>query len=160
MSRLETNAPVSAAVRLAALTQTLHREVPLTRQMGVSVVDYDGNRLTVTADFGPNVNIHGTAFGGSQFSICAVAGWALLHLKYEEAGTHALSVLGNASIDYFSPVKGEIRAQCGLPQDGTFEPFMRRVGGGERAAIALVTEILAGDKVAARFRGRYSALFQ
>jgi thioesterase domain-containing protein len=146
--------------RLSALTETLHREVPLTRQMGVKVADFDGSRLVVTADFGPNVNIHGTAFGGSQFSLCAVAGWALLQLKYEEAGTHALSVLGNASIDYFRPVKGEITAHCHLPEDDTFEPFMRRVGNGERAAIALVTEILVGDKVAARFQGRYSALFE
>jgi thioesterase domain-containing protein len=146
--------------RIGALTRTLHREVPLTRQMGVSVVEYDGVRLVVTADFGPNVNIHGTAFGGSQFSICAVAGWALLHLKYEEAGVHALSVLGNASIDYFRPVKGEIRAFCHLPEDAAFEPFMRRVGNGERAAIALVTEILVGEQVAARFQGRYSAIFE
>ena len=147
------------AFRLDVLTQTLHREVPLTRQMGVNVVGYDGDKLTATADFGPNVNIHGTAFGGSQFSICAVAGWAMLHLKYEEAGVQALSVLGDASIKYFSPVKGEIRALCHLPEDGTFEPFMKRVGNGERAAITLITEILSGDKVAARFQGRYSALF-
>jgi len=147
------------SVSLSALTQTLHREVPLTRQMGVNVVAYADDSLEITADFGPNVNIHGTAFGGSLFSICAVAGWALLHLEYEEAGLHALSVLCDASIKYFRPVKGEIRAQCRLPDNGTFEPFIKRVGSGERAAIALVTEIWADDKVAARFRGRYSALF-
>ncbi len=147
-------------VRLSALTQTLYREVPLTHQMGVKVVDYVDDSLEITADFGPNVNIHGTAFGGSLFSICAVAGWALLHLEYEEAGVHALSVLGDASIKYFRPVKGEIRALCHLPDSATFEPFIKRVGNGERAAIALVTEIWADDKVAARFHGRYSALFQ
>ncbi|MCP5409284.1 MAG: YiiD C-terminal domain-containing protein [Chromatiaceae bacterium] len=145
--------------RLDALTQTLHEEVPLTRQMGVRVVGYDGISLSATADFGPNVNIHGTAFGGSQFSICAVAGWALLHLKYEAAGLEVLSVLGDASIKYFLPVKGEIRALCRLPEDGTFEPFMKRVGNRERAAITLVTEIWSDERVAARFRGRYSALF-
>jgi len=148
------------SVRLTALTQTLHKEVPLTRQMGVRVVDFDGIRLVVTADFGPNVNIHGTAFGGSQFSICAVAGWALLHMKYEDAGVHALSVLGDASIKYLLPVKGEIRAVCGLPEDGTFEPFMKRVANSEKAAITLVTEILTDDRAAARFQGRYSAFFK
>ncbi len=141
-------------VRLSTLTQTLHKEVPLTRQMGVKVVDYVDDSLEITADFGPNVNIHGTAFGGSLFSICAVAGWALLHLEYEEAGVHAPSVLGDASIKYFRPVKGEIRALCHLPDSATFEPFIKRVGNSERAAIALVTEIWADDKVEARFHDR------
>ncbi|MCB1763534.1 MAG: YiiD C-terminal domain-containing protein [Gammaproteobacteria bacterium] len=157
-NRRESRALNQANPRLSALTQTLHREVPLTRQMGVSLVDYTGDTLTVTADFGPNVNIHGTAFGGSQFSLCAVAGWALLHLKYQEAGTRAVSVLGNASIDYLRPVKGEIRALCHLPEEETFQSFMRRVASGERAAILLITEIMTRDGVAARFQGRYSTI--
>ena len=55
-------------LRLQELTETLHREVPLTREMGISVAAYDGHELRVAADFEPNVNIHGTAFGGSLFS--------------------------------------------------------------------------------------------
>jgi len=148
------------ATRLNALTEMLHKEVPLTRSMGVRVVDYSGNELRIAADFKPNVNIHGTAFGGSLFSICAVASWALLHLQYEENGVQALSVLGDAHIDYHFPVRSEINACCRLPEDGSFEQFLKRVKSHERAAILLTTEVLADGGIAARFQGRYSAFFE
>ncbi len=86
--------------RLALLEETLHREVPITRTMGVRVEEHDGRELVFLADFEPNINIHGTAFGGSLYSICAVVCWGMLHLKYEYAGLQAHSVLGDAKISY------------------------------------------------------------
>ncbi len=52
--------------RLKLLEETLHKEVPLTRQMGVRAEEHDGRELVIKADFEPNINIHGTAFGGSS----------------------------------------------------------------------------------------------
>lgn len=150
----------SIALRLSALTETLHREVPLTRHMGIRVTSYSGSELAITAAFEPNVNIHGTAFGGSLFSICAVASWALLQLQYEEHEVPALSVLGDAKIDYHLPVRSDINARCRLPEDGSFEQFLKRIKNRERAAILLTTEILSEDRIAARFQGRYSAFFE
>ena len=145
--------------RLERLQRTLHLEVPLTRHMGLRVVAYDGDAVELTSDFDANVNIHGTAFGGSQFSVCAVAGWALLHLKYEEAGVAALSVLGDASIHYSRPVTREIRARCALPEQTLFDAFMLRVARHERATIDLVSVVLCEGREAARFEGRYAAFF-
>lgn len=146
--------------RLEALRKQLHDEVPLTRHMGLGVREYTGQSVVVTADFEANLNIHGTAFAGSLFSVCAVSGWALLHLKFEEAGIAALSVLGDAAIRYRRPVTHRIEACCRLPEVEVFDAFMARVGRGERAAVDLVTEILCDDRQAASFEGRYSARFE
>ncbi len=51
--------------RLKILEETLHMEVPLTKEMGVRAEEHDGRELIIRADFEPNINIHGTAFGGS-----------------------------------------------------------------------------------------------
>ncbi len=144
--------------RIETLERTLHREVPLTRQMGIRVEEHDGRELVVKADFAPNVNIHGTAFGGSLFSICAITGWGLLHLKFEEVGVSAQSVLGEAGIRYLRPVRGEIEARCRVPEAG-FDHFMERVARGERAALRLEAVIRTGDRERVRFWGDYSVFY-
>lgn len=143
--------------RLALLEETLHREVPLTRTMGVRVEEHDGRELLFLADFEPNINIHGTAFGGSLYSICAVVCWGILHLKYEDEGLPAHSVLGDASISYRLPVRGEIKARCRLPEDGSYEAFIENLRAGKRSRIELTAEILTERGVAVRFVGSYSA---
>lgn len=143
--------------RLALLEETLHREVPLTRTMGVRVEEHDGRELVFLADFEPNINIHGTAFGGSLYSICAVVCWGMLHLKYEDAGLQAHSVLGDAKISYRRPVRGEIMARCRLPEDGSFEAFIENLRAGKRSRIELTAEILVDRGVAVKFVGSYSA---
>ncbi|AKH21220.1 YiiD C-terminal domain-containing protein [Sedimenticola thiotaurini] len=143
--------------RLALLEETLHREVPLTRTMGVRVEEHDGRELLFLADFEPNINIHGTAFGGSLYSICAVVCWGMLHLKFEDEGVPAHSVLGDARITYSLPVRGEIKARCRLPDDGSYETFIESLRAGKRSRLELTAEILVGEKVAVRFVGSYSA---
>lgn len=144
--------------RIQTLERTLHKEVPLTRQMGIRVEDHDGRELLVKADFEPNLNIHGTAFGGSLFSICAITCWGLLHLKFEEAGVAAHSVLGEAGIRYLSPAKGEIEARCRIPDEG-FERFMTRVGERQKATIQLQAEVRTGGRQRVRFWGDYSVFY-
>jgi thioesterase domain-containing protein len=145
---------------LKVLEQTLHREVPLTQQMGVKVASHNGYELTLHADFEPNINIHGTAFGGSLYSICAVTCWGMLHLKFEEAGLDAHCVLGQAKISYMQPVRGDIQARCRLPQDGSFELFIDRLRQGDRARIELTAEIITKDGLAVSYAGNYLAFFE
>ncbi len=146
--------------KLSVLEQTLHQEVPLTEQMGVRVESHDGHELVLHADFEPNINIHGTAFGGSLYSICAVTCWGMLHLKFEEAGIDAHAVLGQARISYMRPVKGDIQARCRLPDDGSFELFIQSLKQGRKARIDLVAEICTEAGVAVSYTGNYSAFFK
>ena len=40
---------------LVVLNDTLARDIPITRVMGISAGDYDGNRLKLTAPAAPNL---------------------------------------------------------------------------------------------------------
>jgi len=138
------------------LERTLHQEVPLTRHMGVHVRDYDGLELVTTAELLPNINIHGTAFGGSLYSICAVTCWGLLHLKLEEVGLAAHSVLADARVNYRYPVKKDIEARCRLPDEVEFEAYLRKVRNEGRARIELTAEVATEQGTAMRFSAVYS----
>ena len=120
--------------RLADLQALLHREVPLSRHMGVAAQSYDGDTLVLTADLEPNIKIHGTAFGGSMYSLGALCGWSLLRFRLEDRGLRAEVVVGSARIDYRKPVRSRLiaRASCGA---GEFDAFAARVRDGRRASV-------------------------
>lgn len=145
--------------RLNALQALLYREVPLSRHMEVAAESYDGSMLALSAALEPNINIHGTAFGGSMYSLAALAGWALLRLRLEDLSLEAEVVVGSARIDYRSPVRARLfaRAACGT-QD--FDAFAQRIRAGRRASVGV--EVALGDMVggkwtdAAGFEGTYA----
>jgi thioesterase domain-containing protein len=142
---------------LKTLEHTLHTEVPLTEVMGLRVEGHDENELLLHADFEPNINIHGTAFGGSLYSICAVTCWGMLHLRFEEEGIPAHCVLGSADIVYQLPVRGDIKARCRLPDDDSVSQMIQNLKRGEKARIELKAEIHTEDGIAVVYTGSYSA---
>lgn len=147
--------------RLSDLQVLLHREVPLSRHMGVAAESYDGVTLALGAELAPNINIHGTAFGGSMYSLAALCGWALLRLRLEDLSLQAEVVLGSARIDYRQPVRSKLmaRAACAACD---FEAFARRVGDNRRASVEVTVALGSlGDGQwleAAVFTGLYATV--
>ncbi len=143
-------------LRCVMLEETLHREVPLSGQMGVAVERYDGRTLLLSADFERNINIHGTAFGGSLFSVCALCGWGLLHLQTEGWERPPHLVVAEGQIRYLKPVKHHIEVYCTLPPD--FDSFVEMLQERGRARVALKALVQAGGEPAVEFTGVYAGL--
>ncbi|MFH2134843.1 MAG: thioesterase domain-containing protein [Pseudomonadota bacterium] len=140
------------------LQQTLHTDIPLTREMGLRVAAYDGQTLQLTAPLAPNVNDKGTAFGGSLYNIAVLCGWSLLRLKLNEAGLNKKNiVIHEAHTRYLLPVTGELHATCTLTGDVLTE-FMQPLQKKGRARITLTVAIHQQDKTAVEFTGQYVAL--
>lgn len=147
--------------RLLRLRELLHREVPLSGHMGVAAERYDGDTLVLTAELEPNINIHGTAFGGSMYSLAALCGWSLIRLRLEDLSLEAEVVVGSARIDYRKPVRSRLvaTADCDASE---FDAFAQRVRSGRRASLE-VRVALGGTRHArpvdaAVFTGRYAAV--
>src|SRR6185295_7359249 len=64
----------------------LHRHIPLSAQMGVSVVTCDATGVTLRAPLAPNINHHSTVFGGSTSAVGILSAWAWLHFALRSAG--------------------------------------------------------------------------
>jgi thioesterase domain-containing protein len=126
--------------RLSSLRELLYREVPLSRHMGVLAEAYDGEALTLSAELGPNINIHGTAFGGSMYSLAALCGWSLLRLRLEDLSLDAEIMLGSARIDYRRPVRSQLIARATCEAEG-FEAFAERIRNGRRASVEVTVTL-------------------
>lgn len=88
----------------------LQTQVPLVQHMGVELVSYSPGHVVVEAPLEPNLNTHGTAFGGSLYCVATMCGWSLVHLTLLDAGFEPSVWVTGAEVTYSKPVKGPIRA--------------------------------------------------
>jgi thioesterase domain-containing protein len=141
----------------AALEQTLHRNIPITRDMGIRVAAYDGKHLRLTAPLSLNVNDKGTAFGGSLYSLAVLCGWCLLHLKLKEAGLPHNVVIQEATVRYLLPVSQDIEASCHI-DDKALTQMFASIEKHDRARLPLEIVIKQNARPALEFSGRYVVL--
>jgi len=138
----------------AVLESTWHENIPITNALGARIESFDGTRLLVAADFEANINLHGTAFAGSLYAMCALCGWSAVHLQLALAGVEGAIVLAEGKIRYAAPVRDAINVACDWrEQTGAIESLR---AGEKKAHISLTTQVLQNEEAAALFEGRYA----
>jgi thioesterase domain-containing protein len=137
------------------LQRTWHREIPISKAMGIHIVSFGDDVLTVGAALAPNVNVHGTAFAGSLYAIAALAGWGMTWLQLKARNIDGSIVIASGTIDYDKPVAEKIVARC------RFDPTIQAAAFGMLAntgkcRFPLECTITAKGADAAHFRGDYA----
>ncbi|MFJ4142044.1 YiiD C-terminal domain-containing protein [Pseudomonas sp. NPDC089734] len=152
---MKTNEQGSAA---QALENVLHHDIPLTREMGMRVIDWQDRRLRLHLPLAPNINHKSTLFGGSLYCGAVLAGWGWLHLRLQEAGiTDGHIVIQDGQISYPLPVRGDAIALCEAPDETLWDKFITTYQRRGRARLTLQTRITAqdDDADAVRFTGQF-----
>src|SRR5215831_17942615 len=141
--------------QLQELQETLAREIPITRNLGITVESYNDEGLTLKAPLRQNINHKSTAFAGSLNALLTLAGWGLLWLLLKERDMHAQIVIQESMSSYLRPVTRDFSARCHKPDPthiARLETVLRKKG---KARLELQSEIREGDIVAVTFKGRY-----
>jgi thioesterase domain-containing protein len=137
-----------------ALEARWHGEIPITAAMGISVAAFDGACLDVRAALGPNVNVHGTAFAGSLFSLAALCGWGLVHLQMQGSGLRGDIVLVDGRIRCLAPVRDDATASSRWTESAA--AALATLAGTGRCRIELSVRVLCAGELAAEFSGQYA----
>lgn len=131
------------------LQTLLHEQIPLAREMGAEVRSWGSEGLEIEAPLAPNLNHHGTFFGGSASALGILAGWSLVHLLTLDAGLDAEIVIQRADVRYSAPAPGGMVARAMPPGPEQWARFRR---GFERRGMARlrvrVALLCAGTEVA------------
>lgn len=137
----------------------LKEQVPLITHMGIDVISWDGSTVVVEAPLEPNLNTHGTAFGGSLYCVGAMTGWSALHLTLMDAG-HLPSVwLAKGEVAYLKPVRGVLRAQTTITPEQR-QQILEGYEGQGRVKTSIEVVIHEGDAEAVRMSALYAAMKQ
>ena len=142
------------AALIGELEETWHRDIPLAAAMRIAVQSYDGRTLTVRAPLAANRNLHGTAFAGSVFSICVLAGWGAAWLAWREHGLKGLIVIADSKIQYRRAVTSELVCLC-APDTAAVAAAFEQFRGVGRASLTLDCTIDVGERRAVTFTGTY-----
>jgi thioesterase domain-containing protein len=138
---------------LHELEKRWHDEIPISATMGIRVHRFDDAVLETVALLQPNVNVHGTAFAGSQFSVAALCGWGQVHLQLSRAALTGSIVFVEGNIRCLAPVRADMLARCAwTPEADAALVTLRQTG---RARIYLDVQVECDGRLAADFRGEY-----
>jgi thioesterase domain-containing protein len=137
------------------LQDRIHRHIPLAKAMQFSIDELDSGAIRVSAPLEPNINIHGTGFAGSIYSLAVLTGWALCTHILEDAQVDAELVVARGEIRYRAPVSGELH--CAAEADaGARDAFLHATR--EQGKGLLQLEIRVGDAPQAVLSATYCAL--
>ena len=122
------------------LTQLIQESIPLSEAMHFSIAELTDQSIVVAAPLSPNINVHGTGFAGSLYSLAALSAWSLTTHLIGQTDIHADVVMARAEIRYRRPVQSEIRCYCScLP--AASKSFLQQLSRKGRARISLLVEV-------------------
>ncbi len=160
-------------------TAFLHAQIPITRAMGVRVLEDEATpgRLTLTAPLEANHNHLHTAFGGSLSALCTLAGYVVLWLELDQArpsGPPRLTdsatpppsdvhvVVKESRISYLRPVTGAadglIRVVGLPPEPPALESFHARFAEKGRARVDIHCFVEEDGQRCVEFHGTFVAM--
>lgn len=124
------------------LQNLFYHEIPISEKMGVQVLNITENDLQLLVSLSLNKNHKGTAFGGSQYSACALACYGLFLSSIREFGHNTNNiVIANGSIKYISPVSENFIIEASWELD-LKSHFFRTLAEKKKAKVNLTAHIL------------------
>ena len=138
----------------AVLESTWHEQIPLSRALQLRVSDFEADALETRAPLAPNINLHGTAFAGSLYAVCALTGWGYVWRLGRAHGWHGDIVLTRGEIDYRRPVRSEIVCAASTDSDAK-AAFVEALANGRAGRCQVRCVIEDAERTAVEFSGAY-----
>lgn len=138
------------------LQEKIRSNIPLSENMQFEIVGLDADSIHVHAPLAPNINIHGTGFAGSIYSLAVLTGWAKCTQILSANEINAELVVARAEIKYRRAVTGDIDCRCSVAevdrqafveqcrQDGKGKLDLSVVVGDDRNAVLTASYVAIG----------------
>jgi thioesterase domain-containing protein len=132
---------------------TLFQRIPQTKNLGIHIVRFDEQQITVHGAYTPNKNHLDIVFGGSIAAISITTAWSLVQHKIEQAGLKGNLVIKRQEIDYLLPVKTDFECVASFQATDNWTQFENTYREKGRAKIIVTAHILSESKSTSKFQG-------
>lgn len=136
----------------------LHKHIPISAAMGISVGTSSDQLVELRAALAPNLNHRSTAFGGSVGSLAVLAGWSLLRIGLDDIKPTPQIVIQRTTIEYLTPIRSDFTATCRRPTEETWQRFMQALTRRGRGRLRLSVEVTCDGAAAGHLNGEFVAL--
>ncbi len=137
------------------LQDVLHSEIPLTKHIGLTVVEHTDLSLTLSAPLENNINHKCTAFGGSIYSVSVLSGWGLIYLLLKKYNLPGHIVIQESNTKFIKPVNTDITAKCSFSSTKQRDKFINMYKRKGVARIKLISDISCNNENSVIFNGTY-----
>lgn len=137
------------------LQEVLYSEIPLTRTIGIEVIEYNDTGLTLYAPLENNINHKCTAFGGSLYSVSVLTGWGLIYLLLSKNNLSGHIVIQESNIKFLKPVETGITSKCSFKSDKQVDKFIQMYKRKGIARIQLESHVMCDSGTCVTFKGSY-----
>ncbi|HUE96534.1 MAG TPA: YiiD C-terminal domain-containing protein [Longimicrobiaceae bacterium] len=136
----------------------LHKHIPISAAMGVTVASASADRVHLQAPLDLNINHRSTVFGGSAAAVAILAGWSLLHVRIGHEGRGDRIVIQRSSVDYVLPIDDDFDAIARAPDPADWRRFQKMLARRGVGRIDLAVELRCHREVAGECVGAYVVL--
>jgi thioesterase domain-containing protein len=145
-------------VNSTELTALLHKDIPITKQMGSSIIHIDEKLCIAEVELASNLNHKGTAFGGSIYSCCALASYGLFLNGLRSHGSQTKNiVIAEGEIKYLLPVTDDFEVKATWHSDKDRQKFFDQLGKKHKAKTHVIAKVICKGDVCAEFKGLFVA---
>ncbi len=138
----------------ASFTEFLHQHIQPSELLSMQVKTISATQANVQAAVKPaNINIHQTAFAGSIYSVCTLAGWSLAHHRLCLEGIDADVVMGKAEITYLAPIVDMIDAHINVREED-MQVWIEKLRSKGKGSVAARIEAYENGVVKAVLQGK------
>jgi len=138
------------------LEDKLHKEIPITKIMGLKLNSYNKDELLTSAPLDININDKKTAFGGSLNTITIISGWSMCWLISKELNINSNNiVIIKNQTSYLKPVKKNISCYTKKPSKEEISILKEKINKKNSASIKIVSKIIENNQVCVEFEGIY-----
>ena len=135
----------------------LHQHIPVSKAMGIQVECVSSHEVILQAPFSNNINHKQTVFGGSLHAVATLACWTFLHFHLKDLNPLDL-VITHSHVDYLLPVTSDFKVSCPMPENDTWQRFIKLLKKKGKGRIELHAKIFQNEKLAVDYTGTFAAL--
>lgn len=142
---------------LARLTRGLQEQIPMTKFLGITFVEFEPQRVVLMAPLGPSLNHRGTAFGPGVFTAAGLAPWLLLVRKTWSERLAVQILLRRCEFSIHRPITRDYRARCDSLPGVEFEALHS----GGKARLSATSHVFIDEgEPAATYTAHFTLLVQ
>ncbi|MBL4772053.1 MAG: YiiD C-terminal domain-containing protein [Alcanivoracaceae bacterium] len=127
------------------LQNFLHKEIPLTKDMGLELAQFNGKNILIKAPLSNNINDKGSVFGGSSSALMIITAWSLIKLNCEKFQIQADIVVHKNETIWQKAMYQDLFLQATFKLHYDFNKIKSTLAGGRHQRIECLIELQDED---------------
>lgn len=130
-----------------SLQHLLYKDIPLTKDMGLELIEFKGNEIKAIAPLSKNINDKGSVFGGSSSALMIITAWSLIKLNCDEYDIVADIVIHKNNTVWHKASYEDLLINAKFTKDYDFNEVKSAIASKRHQRIECNIELVNNDKL-------------